>query len=156
MRICKFNKIFGVGPIGLVISVILLLTAFFLGNQVGLPKISEKRFALDIIFGASLLAAISLVWWSIESLPVSDRGKVLCTWGPFKYVRHPLYAAFLSILNFGFALFLNNYIFLVWAIILHPIWHYLVRYEENLMIDLFRDAYKEYQKRTGRFFPKLL
>lgn len=97
-----------------------------------------------------------IIVWSFRSLPTADRGNKLCTSGAFKYVRHPLYAAFLSVFDFGFAIYLNGYIFVLWAVLLHPIWHYLVKYEERTMIDTFGEAYLEYQERTGRFLPKLM
>ena len=99
--------------------------------------------------------SLALIIWSVKSLPAAERGNKLCTTGAFKYVRHPLYAAFLSIFDFGLAIYLNSYIFILWAILLHPIWHYIVRYEERLMIDIFKEEYVDYQKKTGQFFPKL-
>jgi protein-S-isoprenylcysteine O-methyltransferase Ste14 len=96
-----------------------------------------------------------MIVWSVTSLPTTDRGNKLCIAGAFRYVRHPLYAAFLSIFNFGLAVYLNSYIFVLWAVLLHPIWHYVVRYEERLMINVFGEEYFEYQKKTGRFFPRL-
>ena len=57
--------------------------------------------------------------------------------------------------DFGLAMYLNSYILIVWALLLHPLWHCLVRDEESLMIDLFGERYIEYQEKTGRFFPKL-
>jgi hypothetical protein len=52
-------------------------------------------------------------------------------------MRHPLCAAFLSMFNFGLAIHLNGYIYILWAVLLHPVWHYVIRYEEQLMIDTF-------------------
>jgi len=43
----------------------------------------------------------------------------------------------------------------MWAALLHPVWHYIIRYEEKLMIDIFGEDYKNYQQITGRFFPRL-
>jgi len=50
---------------------------------------------------------------------------------------------------------MNSYLFILWAIVLHPIWHFIIRYEERLMVTIFKDEYLEYQKRTGKFFPKI-
>ena len=67
--------------------------------------------------------------------------------------RHPLYGAYLSFFNFGLAIYMNNYVFVVWAILLHPLWHWNIRYEEGLMIFKFGDEYIEYTKRVSRIFP---
>lgn len=151
----NFNKIFGSGPGGLLISLILFFIANWLNKKIDLPPISNNQFFLNSIFFISILITIAIIVWSVKSLPPTDRGRTLCTTGAFKYVRHPLYAAFLSVFNFGLAIYLNSYIFVLWAVILHPLWHYLIRFEENLVIELFGATYLEYQKKTGRFLPRL-
>jgi protein-S-isoprenylcysteine O-methyltransferase Ste14 len=152
----NFNKIFGIGPVGLLISLILLFIAIWINKQIDLPPLSNNRFLLNSIFVVSILITLAIIVWSVKSLPAADRGNKLCTSGAFKYVRHPLYAAFLSVFDFGLAIYLNSYIFIFWAVLLHPIWHYLVKYEERSMINIFGEAYLEYQKKTGRFLPKLM
>ncbi|MDD4899507.1 MAG: isoprenylcysteine carboxylmethyltransferase family protein [Candidatus Omnitrophica bacterium] len=149
-----FNKIFGSGPAGLLVSVTLFIVANWLNKRINPPPLSNSRFFLGSIFIVSILVTLTVIVWSIKSLSASERGNKLCISGVFKYVRHPLYAAFLSIFNFGLAFYLNSYIFVLWALFLHPICHYLVRYEERMMIDAFGDAYIEYQRKTGRFFPR--
>jgi protein-S-isoprenylcysteine O-methyltransferase Ste14 len=155
MKTTRFAKIFGSGPVGLAGSLILLVAASWLNKQIDPPPISDNQLVRSSIFIGSIVATVALVVWSLKSLPAHDRGNRLCDEGAFKYVRHPLYAAFLSVFNFGLAIYLNSYIFVLWAVLLHPLWHWAVRYEERLMIEIFKHEYAEYQKRTGRFFPKL-
>jgi len=152
----NFSKLFGIGPVGLLISLALLFIAAWINRQIDLPPISNNQFLLSSIFFVSGLMTLVIIVWSFRSLPTADRGNKLCTSGAFKYVRHPIYAAFLSVFDFGFAIYLNGYIFVLWAVLLHPIWHCLVKYEERTMIDTFGEAYLEYQERTGRFLPKLM
>jgi len=151
----RFGKIFGSGPAGLLISLTLFFIASWLNKRINLPPLSNNQFILNSIFIISILMTLTIIIWSVKSLPTSERGNKLCTSGVFKYVRHPLYAAFLSIFDFGLAFYLNSYIFILWAVLLHPIWHYVIRYEERLMVDVFGKSYIEYQKKTGRFFPRL-
>jgi protein-S-isoprenylcysteine O-methyltransferase Ste14 len=66
-----------------------------------------------------------------------------------------LYAVFLSLFNFGFALYLNHWIYVLWAIVLHSLWHVIVRSEELLMVREFGRDYEEYMGETGRFVPRL-
>jgi len=148
-----FQKTFGSGPIGVVVSLILLFIAFLINRQFYLPLIPDNPLLLDSIFVAAVVLTLIIIAWSLRSLPAADRGNRLCTSGAFRYVRHPLYAAFLSVFNFGLAIWLNSYVYLVWALLLHPVWQYLVLDEERMMIATFGDAYREYEKRTGRFFP---
>ena len=152
----KIRIIFGSGPAGMVISILLFVIAFWLSGQVPLPLLAGNRGLPDLIFAAACLLTLALIIWSIRSLPPADRGRKLCTGGAFRYVRHPLYAAFLSVFNFGLAIYLNSWILILWAVLLHPLWHVIVRGEEEMMIDLFGDEYREYQEKTGRFVPKLV
>ncbi|MDD5427614.1 MAG: isoprenylcysteine carboxylmethyltransferase family protein [Candidatus Omnitrophica bacterium] len=151
----RLGKVFGSGPVGLSISLVLFFIASWLNKQINPPPLSNNQSLLNLIFIISILMTLAVIVWSVKSLPASERGNKLCVTGAFKYVRHPLYAAFLSIFDFGLAIYLNSYIFILWAVLLHPICHYVVRYEERLMIDIFGEAYLDYQKKTGRFFPRL-
>ena len=152
----KFVKVFGSGPIGVFVSLILFFVAYWINRQINIPPITGNRFILNSVFLISCLVTIGMIIWCLKSLPVGERGKKLCTYGAFKYFRHPLYAAFLSVFNFGLSFYLNSYVFVLWAIILHPVWHFIVRYEEKLMVNIFKEDYTEYQKKTGRFFPRLI
>jgi protein-S-isoprenylcysteine O-methyltransferase Ste14 len=86
-------------------------------------------------------------WWSDDEL---------CTSGPFKYVRHPMYAAWISLICPGVALHFNSWFFACWVILLHAIWHKLVKKEETAMMSKFGEVYDDYAKKTGCFFPKVL
>jgi len=152
----NFDRIFGSGPIGLISSLVLFFVARFLTNYINTPQIFEENDNIRVfIFAGLTLMTIILLVWSIKSLSPQDRGIKLITTGVFKYFRHPLYAAFLSVFNFGLAVLLNNWIYIIWAIILHPVWHLLVMKEEKMLKEVFPNDYEEYCKKTGRFFPKL-
>jgi protein-S-isoprenylcysteine O-methyltransferase Ste14 len=100
--------------------------------------------------------AFLLVWWSLRTLKPKDRGQYVCTRGPFRYVRHPLYASFLSWFNFGLAIYLGHWAFMAWAVSLHPLWHWVIRKEEKDMQAQFGDEWVDYASRTGRFVPRLI
>lgn len=151
----RLSKIFGSGPAGLLISLLLLFVAYQINERIDPTPLSNDRPLLNSVFVVSILMTLAMIIWSVKSLPAAQRGNKLSTRGAFKYLRHPLYAAFLSIFDFGLAVYLNSYIFILWAVLLHPVWHYVVRYEERLMVDIFGQSYVEYQRRTGRFFPRL-
>jgi len=154
-KIKIYDKLFGSGPVGVLLSLVLLSAAHQLNRRIHLPPVTNNRFLPSLAFFVSILITAVIIVWSVKSLPVADRGNKLCTTGAFKYVRHPLYAAFLSVFNFGLAVYLNSYLYLLWAVLLHPLWHLLIRSEERMLVDLFGEGYIEYQKKTGRFFPRL-
>ncbi|MDD5144302.1 isoprenylcysteine carboxylmethyltransferase family protein [Methanoregula sp.] len=151
-----FRKTFGSGPAGVVASLVLLFIAYLINRQLDLPPLTDNQPLLNGIFIAAIVLTLVLIAWSLRSLPAADRGNRLCTTGAFRYVRHPLYAAFLSVFNFGLAIWLNSYVYIAWALLLHPVWHYLVLDEERMMVATFGDDYREYRKRTRRFVPRFM
>lgn len=155
MRNTPYARIFGAGPAGTAASLALLAAAVAVaartpGLAFGLPAGLRLGVA-----AAGAVAAAAVVLWSVRSLPVGDRGRRLAVDGPFRWVRHPLYAAFLSLFNPALAVALDHPAYLVWAGALHPLWHALIRPEERLLQALFGEPYRAYAARTGRFFPRL-
>jgi len=150
----KFQKIFGSGPRGLLISLLLLALFLFIEKYFIPFKITDNDFLRYAFFGVLSLFTVITIIWSIKSLPPQDRGNKIITSGAFKYFRHPLYAAFLTFFNFGLAVLLNNWIYILWALTQHPIWHWNIKEEEKLMEKEFPGDYVKYSQTTGRFFPR--
>ncbi len=78
----------------------------------------------------------------------------LVTTGPYARIRHPLYTAMIG-LGTAFALISANGVFALLDIV--AIAGLLIRVprEEQMMLDEFKDAYRDYMNRTGRFWPRL-
>lgn len=152
----KYERFFGAGPRGASISLVLLALAYMLEDSIGLPAITHNDALKHLGFLLATLITLAILIWSLISLPPRERGRQLVTTGAYKYFRHPLYAAFLSGFNLGLALLLNNWIYIGWAILLHPIWHLNVVSEEKMLRRQFGQDYDDYCKTTGRFFPRLL
>jgi len=109
------------------------------------------------------LAALSLgllVWthrtlglyWTFK-LEITPKHK-LVTWGPYSRIRHPMYAAILTLM------FATGFIAADWLILVISALDLLVVYkrivsEEQMMIDHFGDEYREYMRRTRRLLPRL-
>lgn len=148
-----YQRVFGAGPGGFALSILLLGMSWYLEPAINLPAISSNEKFRFIVFIFLTLISCTLAVWSLLSLPPGKRGKVLVTNGAFKYFRHPLYAAFISFFNFGLAVLLNNWIYLLWAILVHLLWHLNIRSEEELMKKLCSKEYAIYCKATARFFP---
>jgi len=150
-----YLRIFGVGPTGFLISALLLLITFLLEDGLAHLQISSNELLRWSIFVGLCVVTGLIMLWSVISLPITKRGKRLVTSGAFRYFRHPLYGACLSFFNFGLAIFLNNWIYILWAVVQHPVWHWLIRHEEKLMEQRFPSEYEAYASKTGRFFPRL-
>jgi len=77
----------------------------------------------------------------------------LVTWGPYRLVRHPTYLSYF-IMFFG--------LFLLWpnlptlsTIFAIPGYIKLTKYEERMLIKRFGDEYKSYQRKVGKFLPRM-
>jgi protein-S-isoprenylcysteine O-methyltransferase Ste14 len=151
----SYQRVFGSGPTGFLVSVALLGGARWIRPLMPGGPLFERLAPRVIIVTLSGALTLAIVVWSLRSLPVRMRGRGVCRSGPFRFVRHPLYAVFLSLFNFGFALYLNHWIYVLWAIVLHSLWHVIVRSEELLMVREFGRDYEEYMGETGRFVPRL-
>lgn len=113
--------------------------------------------------GAGLFFAGDLLFvWSHRELgrnwsPVLEIRKehTLVTNGPYKFIRHPMYAA-IFIIGIGISFLSSNWIVAL-SYMLPVICMYLIRIadEEKMMIDQFGDEYREHMTRTGRLIPKL-
>ena len=151
-----YNRLFGSGPVGLAISLVLLFIAIRLRHIYKVPDIfTDGKTVRVLIFCMFTLAAVIMLAAANKALGVKLRGKALITTGVFKYFRHPTYAAFLTFFDFGLVFLLNNWIFVFWALLLHPVWHFIVSGEEKSLKGVFPGDYEKYCENTGRFFPRL-
>jgi protein-S-isoprenylcysteine O-methyltransferase Ste14 len=109
--------------------------------------------------GAALLGFALLQWaqntlgknWS--DTPRMIHEQQLVTSGPYRWVRHPIYTAFLLIL--GSTLFIsgNWLVGLAWTGMTGLEVASRIRFEEDLMLEYFGEPYREYMRRTGRLLP---
>ncbi|TFG30424.1 isoprenylcysteine carboxylmethyltransferase family protein [Candidatus Thorarchaeota archaeon] len=79
---------------------------------------------------------------------------LLITQGPYARVRHPMYTI-LNMFSFGVALVTANFFVIGFAFLVILPFPFIVRKEEQMMLDTFGDDYNEYMKSTGRFFPRI-
>lgn len=112
--------------------------------------------------GVGLVAlVVPLFYWQLSSLgknitkTVAIRSEhTLVTSGPYKYIRHPLYAfGFMFIV--GTAVALANWFILGMAVLTWIPLAMRTPLEEQKLIEAFGDEYRAYMQRTGRYFPKM-
>jgi protein-S-isoprenylcysteine O-methyltransferase Ste14 len=111
--------------------------------------------------GVALLG-FSLLQWAQNALgnswsdqPRMIRGQLLVTSGPYHFLRHPIYMAFILILGSTLLISANWLMGLAWIGILIEVTA-RIRFEESLMLEYFGDQYRQYMKRTGRLLPKII
>lgn len=78
----------------------------------------------------------------------------LVTRGPFRIVRHPLYASLVWMFTGGALVYRSPLVLLMNGLIFTPFMVYRARQEERLLVLTFPE-YEMYRRRTGLFFPKI-
>ena len=110
--------------------------------------------------GMGILCVFGIYWLfaSIGSgiTPTSATRKEhkLSTSGPYRWVRHPLYTIGTSF-YISFGIIADNWFIVAMGILAFVAMAIRTPKEEANLVDKFGDDYREYMKRTGRFFPKL-
>lgn len=84
------------------------------------------------------------------AMPENQR---LVTWGPYRYVRHPSYLAYF-LMFFGLFFTWQNLAALL-PLLAIPGYVQVSKREEELLTSRFSDEYRQYQRATGKFFPRL-
>jgi protein-S-isoprenylcysteine O-methyltransferase Ste14 len=75
--------------------------------------------------------------------------------GPYRWMRHPMYTAFL-LLGLGFFFLSGNWLIGgAWLAAIGLVIATRMPGEEAMMAEQFGEDYEEYEVRTGRFLPKL-
>jgi protein-S-isoprenylcysteine O-methyltransferase Ste14 len=151
----KLKKVFGIGPTGATISLLLLAIFVWADSMIGLPIVVDYTGLIKITGIVLIIFGFLLHFWSFSTLRSWWADDKLCTRGPFKHFRHPMYTAWITFICPGIALCLNSWFYLFWVLLLHFLWHKLVMKEEIVIANAFGDTYKNYARRTGRFFPKV-
>lgn len=109
------------------------------------------------------LAGFALLQWAQNTLgknwsdtPRMIKEQSLITSGPYHFVRHPIYTAFLLILGSTLLISANWLIGLAWIGMTVLEVASRIGFEEKLMLEYFGDQYHEYMKRTGKLLPKII
>lgn len=135
--------------------VYLINPAWMAWSKIGLPE-----WARWLGVGLGILCVIGIYWLfsSIGSgiTPTSATRKqhALVTSGPYRWIRHPLYTVGSS-LFIAFGMMSDNWFIAALGILTFVLMAIRTPKEEANLIEKFGDEYREYMKRTGRFFPKL-
>ncbi|TKB97672.1 methyltransferase family protein [Pedobacter cryophilus] len=122
--------------------------AFELPNYIQIFALILSIFGLFII----VLALIQLNK-NLTPFPSPKANAVLIKEGLYRYVRHPIYTGIIFFVFF-YALHTHHLPRLFLALLLYGLFSFKSIYEEAMLINKFAE-YKNYQKHTGRFFPRL-
>jgi protein-S-isoprenylcysteine O-methyltransferase Ste14 len=113
------------------------------------------------IIGMSLaLGSVLWLWWvfkaignNISETVLTKESHELVTTGPYRWIRHPLYAGALLLL-ISVSLVLEDFVILSYAVIGILAFRLLViPVEEEKLLETFGEDYECYQSRTNAFLP---
>jgi protein-S-isoprenylcysteine O-methyltransferase Ste14 len=109
------------------------------------------------------LLGFALLQWAQNTLgknwsdtPRMIREQSLITSGPYQFIRHPIYSAFILILGSTLLISANGLIGFAWIGMTVLEVASRIRFEESVMAEYFGDRYREYMKRTGRLLPRFI
>ena len=151
----SYERFFGSGPTGLTATFFIWVAAYFLGEWLGIPPIGMNPTFWLVLFWFFVVDFAVTVIWSLLVLPVRERGEKLVTSGPYRLMRHPLYAAFIWSGTGAAAVWLQSWLLIFSVIPIHIFWVWHIRNEERFMLEQFGAEYKVYMETTGQFFPIL-
>jgi protein-S-isoprenylcysteine O-methyltransferase Ste14 len=107
------------------------------------------------------LLGLPLMYWVFSSLgnnvthtTVIRREHSLVTYGPYRWVRHPLYTVAM-LTFFGFILLSANWFIFLLAVITSTTIILRTPQEEARLVEKFGDEYRRYMAQTGRFLPRI-
>jgi protein-S-isoprenylcysteine O-methyltransferase Ste14 len=156
MELNRYTRIFGIGPRGAIITLLFLAAALAAEHVFAVPPFARDGFMVGIAGAVLAVTGLCIHGWTMLALRNWWQEGKLCTAGPFRFVRHPMYAAWISVVSPGVALMLNSWTVLLIIPPVHVIWHLLVASEEDMMRARFGDEYRDYAARTGRFVPRIV
>jgi protein-S-isoprenylcysteine O-methyltransferase Ste14 len=151
----RIQRLFGVGPAGVMISLVLLGLAVWVDRIIGRPVLPVPAALMKAVGMMLMVLGLGIHFWSFWTLRHWWAFDRLCNQGPFRYFRHPMYAAWITFVASGLAFYMNSWVYFLWVLALHPIWHRLVTGEEAAMAHMFGGTYRDYAAQTGRFFPRI-
>jgi len=145
----------GVGPVGGLVTVIVWIVFYFIGEWLSIPKMAihpALRGGMLLVF---LVDAVYLLGGGVMFLIRNGWGTELVTTGPYQFVRHPIYSVLIYSATGALALWLYSWLLLASVLPLSLFWSWLVQKEERYMLEKFGAVYREYMEKTGQFFPSM-
>jgi protein-S-isoprenylcysteine O-methyltransferase Ste14 len=126
--------------------------SFFLHRSIFLARHVPLAVRL-ILPGLALIMAVSLFRSAGAVIHHGRRQDHVIETGAFRRVRHPLYLGVL-VVYLGMILATASLFSLVIFAAAFVFYDFIAAHEEKLMEAWFGEAYKDYEKRTGKWLPK--
>lgn len=142
------------------LSLISAVNIFMFGRELWLrPKalallaVALCLFVLAaVLFGAALWASRAA---RLKLIFEPDAPEAVLTEGPYRWIRHPFYASYILFWS-GCAVATLQPFNIIYALVLAPLLAFAAKSEEaGFERSPHAEAYRDYQRRAGLFWPKL-
>ena len=146
----------GVGPTFACISAVYALLILAL-NRLYFPALRFTLFAPVVnVTAGILLIAVGITLFLLPAFRIDDyfyKGK-LCTTGVYAFVRHPIYAAWITGIIPGVVLIRGSILGISIPLVMYLVFRILIIKEEAYLAKKFGEEYQAYRRRVGAVFPK--
>ncbi|MBC8503809.1 MAG: isoprenylcysteine carboxylmethyltransferase family protein [Anaerolineales bacterium] len=109
------------------------------------------------------LDGFALLFWSHAALGEnwSDQPRItteqkFISEGPYRWIRHPIYTAFIAILGSSLLITSNWLVGGLWLVITSVDIAPRIKFEEEMVLEKFGEQYRSYLNRTGALLPHIL
>ena len=140
----------GVGPKTFLSSMLYTLAAWAVTSA--WPDVFRLRWLPDVVVTAGVvLTAAGLVMWIVGGVTVmrAYNRDQLVTSGVFALVRHPIYAAWITLIFPGLALLTRSWPMFITPWIAYAIFRHLIHREDEYLEQRFGQAYRDYRRRAN-------
>ena len=144
----------GVGPKTLVPSMSYALAAWAATSA--WPGVFRLRWLPDVVVTAgAVLTAAGVAMWLVGAVAVmrAYNRDQLVTSGMFALVRHPVYAAWITLIFPGLALLTRSWPMWITPWIAYAIFRRLIHREDEYLERRFGQAYRDYRRRVNEVLP---
>jgi protein-S-isoprenylcysteine O-methyltransferase Ste14 len=108
-----------------------------------------------------LVLACGLLVWTFQSLGpnltdtvVTRQNHTLVLYGPYRWIRHPLYGS-VALFTVAIPLIAANWFLFMAGLVVLGLLVIRTRTEEEHLVARFGERYRSYMRRTGRFVPRI-
>lgn len=108
-----------------------------------------------LVLGGALVIAGGWLWYSASvHLRQAAASPALIESGPYRYIRHPIYAS-IYLLSLGLGCIFFTWLWFGVLLAFAPLWYWECMAEEREMVARYGPDYRAYQQRTGMILPKI-
>lgn len=147
------KKIVSTPPRYFNLSILLIVLSYFAFSEMAVMKYPANLAGIVFILLGVFLVVKSWIYFKKNNTPENfENPSFFIKEGFYARARNPMYFGYLVIL-FGTALLTGNIIGFIFPVIFFLVMNYMfIPYEEETMERIFGQEYKDYKKRTRRWF----